>query len=287
MQMIRFFKLKYVFLFVLFLFLTWNPGFSQNHLSAEKWQEDLRVMAEKLANNHRNAFHKISRESFEKAVANLEKKIPELQDHEVIVHLAKIAAMLGDGHTRLTLPQGKHAGFSQAHTSTPAPKIKGIFFRQYPVRLYLFKDALFVLGTVERKQLEVRLKPLEPEAEEQWKKARDMVGTKPPLYLEDTKNPFHFTYLKDAQIMYVQINAVRDKPGESLARFSRRVVDFAEKNPLEKFVLDIRLNGGGNNYLNRSLILGLVRSKKINRYGRFFTIIGRHTFSAAMNTERR
>jgi hypothetical protein len=45
----------------------------------------------------------------------------------------------------------------------------------------------------------------------------------------------------------------------------------------------LRLNGGGNNYLNRSVIVGLIQAKKINQAGRLFTIIGRRTFSAAQN----
>jgi len=58
---------------------------------------------------------------------------------------------------------------------------------------------------------------------------------------------------------------------------------FTEANPMERFVLDVRLNGGGNNYLNRPIIHGFIRSDKVNQPGRLFTIIGRQTFSAAMN----
>jgi hypothetical protein len=48
-------------------------------------------------------------------------------------------------------------------------------------------------------------------------------------------------------------------------------------------VLDICSNGGGNNMLNQPLVHGLICCKKINQTGRLFTIIGRRTFSAAMN----
>ena len=52
---------------------------------------------------------------------------------------------------------------------------------------------------------------------------------------------------------------------------------------VKKVVLDLRLNGGGNNYLNRGLVLALLGAEGLNRYGRVFTIIGRNTFSAAMS----
>ena len=44
----------------------------------------------------------------------------------------------------------------------------------------------------------------------------------------------------------------------------------------------MRANGGGNNALNRPLLLGILKSK-IDERGKLFTIIGRGTFSAAQN----
>lgn len=37
-------------------------------------------------------------------IEQLRKRAPELAPHEVIVEMARIVALLGDGHTRLTLP---------------------------------------------------------------------------------------------------------------------------------------------------------------------------------------
>jgi hypothetical protein len=48
-------------------------------------------------------------------------------------------------------------------------------------------------------------------------------------------------------------------------------------------VLDVRYNGGGNNFFNRSVIHGLIRSDKMNVRGRIYVLIGRTTFSAAGN----
>lgn len=44
----------------------------------------------------------------------------------------------------------------------------------------------------------------------------------------------------------------------------------------------MRLNGGGNNYKNKAIVKGVVKSK-INQPGKFFVIIGRRTFSACQN----
>lgn len=52
---------------------------------------------------------------------------------------------------------------------------------------------------------------------------------------------------------------------------------------MEKLVIDVRLNGGGNNYKNKPVITGIIESKKINKPGQLFVIIGRRTFSACQN----
>lgn len=103
-----------------------------------------------------------------------------------------------------------------------------------------------------------------------------------PLYLKDPNNLYWFEYVKDQKLVYVQQNGVANKQDEPVADFYKRVFDFVETNPVEKFVLDLRHNGGGNNTLNRQVVIGLVKSK-INRRGKLFVITGRQTFSAAQN----
>ncbi|MGB3801664.1 MAG: hypothetical protein WA952_17740, partial [Lewinella sp.] len=47
--------------------------------------------------------------------------------------------------------------------------------------------------------------------------------------------------------------------------------------------LDVRLNGGGNNYKNPPVVTGIIRAEKINEIGKLFVILGRRTYSAAQN----
>jgi len=115
-----------------------------------------------------------------------------------------------------------------------------------------------------------------------WADAR-APGAPVPLWLQSSDDAYWFKYLPEEKILYVQYNQVRNKTDETLEAFFKRVIAYAETNPVERFVLDVRLNGGGNNYLNRPIIHAFIRSDKINQPGRLFTIIGRQTFSAAMN----
>ena len=129
----------------------------------------------------------------------------------------------------------------------------------------------------------LRLTPADAEVDVPLIDAADRAPVPRPLWLRDSENAFWFEYLAEAQTVYLQYNAVRDKPDETLADFFGRVFAFTATRPVTRFVIDLRANGGGNNTLNWPLIYGLIRSGALNQRGRLFTIIGRRTFSAAMN----
>ncbi|MFL5735231.1 MAG: hypothetical protein ACJ78Q_18900 [Chloroflexia bacterium] len=129
----------------------------------------------------------------------------------------------------------------------------------------------------------VYFEPVPPGTEVPWIDAAGLAGGPTPLWLKDPTNAFWFEYLADSRTLYLQYNAVADKPDETLEQFFKRVFSFVDANDVERFVIDLRSNGGGDNRLNWPLIYGLIRSDKVNEKGRLFTIIGRETFSAAMN----
>ena len=96
-------------------------------LTAEQWREDLLFMAAEMERRHKNLYHTVSRERFQAAVADLHARIPTLQRNQIIVEMMRIAAMVGDGHTRVD-PR----------------KDNKFHFPSLPLKLYLFEDGLFV-----------------------------------------------------------------------------------------------------------------------------------------------
>jgi len=116
-----------------------------------------------------------------------------------------------------------------------------------------------------------------------WVDARDASKAPTPLWLKDPHNNYWYEYLADSKTIYVKYNAVQNKPDESIADFFKRVFAFSESNPVDRLVIDMRNNDGGNNALNWPIIYGLIRSDKLNQNGKLFVIIGRETFSAAQN----
>jgi C-terminal processing protease CtpA/Prc len=84
--------------------------------------------------------------------------------------------------------------------------------------------------------------------------------------------------------LYVQFNEVRasDAAGQSLAEFAATLAPTVEREALERVIVDVRWNGGGDNTTFGPLIDAL-RDPRLDRPGRLFGLIGRHTYSAAGN----
>ncbi len=114
-----------------------------------------------------------------------------------------------------------------------------------------------------------------------WLTVRDSSST--PHYLKNLDKIYYSEYLPASKTMYVRQSQVQDDPSENLPVFYKKVFDFIEQNDVERLVLDVRLNGGGNNYKNKPIVTGIIESKKINKPGKLFVIIGRRTFSACQN----
>ena len=86
---------------------------------ARHWRADLYYMANAITRYHRNAFHSVSKGTFDRAVADLSARIPSLTRSQIIVGLKRIVAMIGDEHTGFGL-------------STGPP----IFFHTLPIKFY-------------------------------------------------------------------------------------------------------------------------------------------------------
>lgn len=143
------------------------------------------------------------------------------------------------------------------------------------------------------RQSTVELKPSIPLIEllhgnSSWINANAGAKLPTPLWLKDPHNNFWFEHLKEPNLLYVQYNAVQDKrgedgkAGETVEAFFNRVFEYIETNKVDKLVLDLRANGGGNNYLNLPITIGVIKSR-VNQRGKLFVITGRETFSAAQN----
>lgn len=74
-------------------------------IPSRQWHEDLAFYATEVPKRHINAFHFVSRKRFEHEVALLDRRIDSLDADAIFVGLARLAALIGDGHTHFVPPE--------------------------------------------------------------------------------------------------------------------------------------------------------------------------------------
>ena len=84
-------------------------------------------------------------EELDAAVERLSSAIPGLSDHALMLRMSRIAGMLRDGHTRLSLPRTHpELVFSYSHAADPEPADPRLRLGQLPVDLAALTDGLFI-----------------------------------------------------------------------------------------------------------------------------------------------
>lgn len=104
-----------------------------------------------------------------------------------------------------------------------------------------------------------------------------------PLWMRSGMEYRSMEYLKDTKTLYIRHSATLNDGDKTIVKFFKEMVDFIDTHDVEKLILDVRMNGGGNNYLNKPIITSIIQAQKINQKGKFYCIIGRRTFSACQN----
>lgn len=313
------------------------PGLHSVAASRVKsWHKDLKALRNQLPALHANLFFKTSQAEFNNAINELDAAVASLQDHEIIVGMTRIVAMMGDGHTRLDW------------------ETTGTDFRLYPLQLYWFSDGLYVTATTSDYQaaLGARLvrigdtgidqayaavSALISHENEEWPLeqsphylvvpeilnalkilpdmekghfvfeasdgsefafdlapvARDATLTflqipdpkavSIPLYLRSPDQFYWFDYLSDSRTLYIKYNVCEEMASLSASQFADQIGSFAASHTVDRFILDVRNNGGGSTAVLGRLMAGLQNRTDLNQPGRFFVIIGRGTFSSAMD----
>ena len=83
--------------------------------------------------------------------------------------------------------------------------------------------------------------------------------------------------------LFVQFDSYQDAQDQPFEAFARDFFALADSRPVERFVLDLRNNGGGNQAIGLPLMDGIKARPAINARGRLFILVGRATYSSAVN----
>jgi len=298
----------------------------QLQLTPQQWQQDLQYLAKELPRRHKNAFHTVSREQFEKSVADLAARIPNLQPHEITVGLMRIVASVGDAHTELSgfgssfhrfplnvywfgkelrvtriasaYKRGAGARIVQigdlkiddvatridhvvAHENDYWVRLLNAGFMPYAEILHALrvisdlKVARWTFEDSEGEQFSLDIQTVASDEKIDWVSASPEL----PLYRQRPEEQFWFTYLPDAQTIYVNFRGYRDAFDQHAEELLRSI----KENSPKRLVIDVRQNRGGDfTKVRGRLIPGLKQNSWLRKPGALFIITGRATQSAAV-----
>jgi hypothetical protein len=97
-------------------------------------------------------------------------------------------------------------------------------------------------------------------------------------WLRDNDKALWWTYLADSKTVYVQYNSVE----AGIDAVANEILARAKLPDVDRVIVDLRHNGGGDNTTYRHL-LGVLQDPAIDQPGKLTVLIGRLTFSAAAN----
>jgi hypothetical protein len=103
-----------------------------------------------------------------------------------------------------------------------------------------------------------------------------------PLYRRTAGSAYESVYLADSRTLYFTYNSCKELPGRPFAAFVAGLWETMRKSPVDRLVIDLRNNGGGDSSILEPFIGELAAAKEINRKGRLFVVVGRRTFSSAI-----
>lgn len=309
------------------------PDLQPDRAIAALGRADLQYLVSQITSRHPNPFHSISKVDFDREVADLSSRLPSLPPHVVAVELARIASLVGDGHTRLAMPTT--GGFlpieiewldglwrvtrtSQDHRNlvgtrlirldatdivevarrvnrlVPAQESEG-FSRFFSGRLMSNADVLDALGVLTLRG-RVRVEGVTDAGERRSALVLagpslapgDGIGaaaTEPPSRQRDMRlASFSWRPLPGSPTAYVAFNQylVRRPRGE-FGALTREAFGRMDAAAMDRVVLDLRWNGGGDFTRGREFVLAEIRQRdRWMKPGALYVLIGRRTFSAAM-----
>jgi len=102
-----------------------------------------------------------------------------------------------------------------------------------------------------------------------------------PLYRQHDDRNYWFTLIDQGATLYFQYNSCMEDPKQPSAEFFQELNAFLALDVVQRVVLDMRNNQGGFSSI-LSPWIDAIESSRFNQQGRLYVIVGRATFSAAM-----
>lgn len=175
---------------------------------------------------------------------------------------------------------------NEAYLKSQLPKYLPAIELLYDLGLVNDIDSLELTYEDENKNirtLEIKSLPLRESKEKLSLIKYDLVhSSNLPIYKRNSDKYYWFLYIDTSNIVYFKYNACRDMLPTDAVTFCKELMQFIEENVVEKLIIDLRNNFGGNSLLLDDFIEYIKHCDKINKKGNIFVIVGRETFSSAL-----
>ena len=93
---------------------------------------------------------------------------------------------------------------------------------------------------------------------------------------------YWYEYLPEPRALYVQYNRCANDPAQPFAEFARGMFADADARAVDRVIVDLRFNGGGDSRVIAPLVDGLRARPAWRARGRLYALIGRGTFSSGL-----
>jgi len=283
-----------------------NPVFNPDSITSltkAQWREDVLFFATELERRHADAFHRITRQDYNKSVAALVAAIPHLKYFEIIVGMERITAMVGDAHTYVHLPDVFHrfplslywfgSDLRVLRTTRPykrvlgarlvaingtpilsvRDKIREIFSQDETELLFLASSPELMMNAEVLDSLRIvpNLKRAVFSFMDDNDKRFDMTinpgGMHPDLTVCNVTVPTGFQSGHDP----FAIRSIEDgkviyatfKAYDNLEENAKKLFDLIDANPPDKLIIDMRQNSGGDFLIGRKYLIDEVKKRRV------------------------
>jgi hypothetical protein len=227
------------------------PQWSRLPIRLRKFADGLRVVA--IGHDHPEALGGAVVSVGGVAADEVWRRVGEVVSHE------NEAALAAFGPEKLELPLVLHGLRLAPDAKHASLEVKGSDGKTVAVDLALTSAPTDALGLLQAQ-------PKEPAA----------------LWLSHSGKSYWFEYVAASRLLYLQYNRCGDDPAQPFAALCTDLFKCADEHEVERVVVDLRLNGGGNSAVIAPLYAGLGARRKLREKGRLFVAVGPATFSSAM-----
>jgi len=140
----------------------------------------------------------------------------------------------------------------------------------------------FTLARPAGPEFELQIAPAAPAAAVTLSSMYDVLPIPAMLYRKQLQKNYWFEYLPASRALYIQYNRCQEDPALPFTEFARQVFAAAEAARVERTIVDLRLNAGGNSRVIEPLLTGLKARPALIARDRLLALVGRSTFSSGL-----